>query len=251
MCDVFPSHGIAGVAASAEGAGHEHRLSPPEASAASIAAITRSVSAPHHLARAENVALNRVVDLRPRYAPLDVLRDVAVGEPGMARASPREIENPELPRLERGILREHLDDLCGIGPLLELGEHQHLIRVGPVDRCLAGRDSLPRNDDRLHAAQERVIAIYTGRRRDHDPSGREIDGDHRPGGERGRRQECREAEERRDAARGAGQRANRSGAGEKGHRSGDGSPQPAFDSRQAASRARPSVDCLGRLPQLR
>src|SRR5215467_15725976 len=45
-CAVFAVHGMGGVEPSSGGGGHEHRLSPPEASAASIAAITRSVIAP-------------------------------------------------------------------------------------------------------------------------------------------------------------------------------------------------------------
>src|SRR5438093_10163239 len=45
-CAVLPSHGIAGFDPSAGGGGHSQRLSPPDASAASIAAITRSVIAP-------------------------------------------------------------------------------------------------------------------------------------------------------------------------------------------------------------
>src|SRR5215471_18905591 len=45
-CAVLASHGIAGASPLAGGGGHEQRLSPPEASATSIAAITRSVIAP-------------------------------------------------------------------------------------------------------------------------------------------------------------------------------------------------------------
>ena len=45
-CAVFPSHGIAGLPPSSGHGGQLHRLSPPEPSAASIAAITRSVIAP-------------------------------------------------------------------------------------------------------------------------------------------------------------------------------------------------------------
>src|SRR5688500_20080715 len=44
--DVRPSHGIATVNPKGGGGGQVQRLSPPAASAASIAAITRSVSAP-------------------------------------------------------------------------------------------------------------------------------------------------------------------------------------------------------------
>src|SRR5438093_12584768 len=44
-CDVLPSHGIFDAEPSAGGAGQLHRLSPPDPSAASIAAITRSVIA--------------------------------------------------------------------------------------------------------------------------------------------------------------------------------------------------------------
>src|SRR5690242_3708024 len=39
-CAVLPSHGLAGVDPSVGGGGHVQRLSPPDASAASIAAIT-------------------------------------------------------------------------------------------------------------------------------------------------------------------------------------------------------------------
>src|SRR5829696_10195167 len=45
-CEVFPSQGIAVVDPSVDGGGQLQRLSPPDASAASIAAITRSVMAP-------------------------------------------------------------------------------------------------------------------------------------------------------------------------------------------------------------
>src|SRR5205814_2436605 len=45
-CAVFSSHGIFGFDPSAGHGGHVQRLSPPEPSAASMAAITRSVSAP-------------------------------------------------------------------------------------------------------------------------------------------------------------------------------------------------------------
>src|SRR5919197_465631 len=45
-CAVFSSHGIFGFDPSVGHGGHVHRLSPPEPSAASIAAITRSVNAP-------------------------------------------------------------------------------------------------------------------------------------------------------------------------------------------------------------
>ena len=46
MCAVLLSHGISGAVPSLGHAGHRHRLSPPDPSAASIAAITRSVIVP-------------------------------------------------------------------------------------------------------------------------------------------------------------------------------------------------------------
>src|SRR3954447_17326098 len=45
-CAVLPSQGIAGFVPSEGHGGQVHRLSPPDPSAASMAAITRSVSAP-------------------------------------------------------------------------------------------------------------------------------------------------------------------------------------------------------------
>src|SRR5262249_45368933 len=45
-CAVFSEHGIAGVDPSVGQGGHVQRLSPPDPSAASMAAITRSVMAP-------------------------------------------------------------------------------------------------------------------------------------------------------------------------------------------------------------
>src|SRR5262245_4110716 len=45
-CAVLPSHAIGGVEPSVGGGGHVQRLSPPDASATSIAAITRSVRLP-------------------------------------------------------------------------------------------------------------------------------------------------------------------------------------------------------------
>ena len=51
-CDVRPSQGIGGVVPSVGHGGHVQRLSPPDPSAASIAAITRSVIAPFALMKA-------------------------------------------------------------------------------------------------------------------------------------------------------------------------------------------------------
>src|SRR6266480_4440507 len=51
-CAVLPSHGIAGFDPSAGQGGQVQRLSPPDPSAASIAAITRSVIAPGVLTNA-------------------------------------------------------------------------------------------------------------------------------------------------------------------------------------------------------
>ncbi len=46
MCEVRPSHGFFGLLPSVGHGGQTQRLSPPDPSAASIAAITRSVNAP-------------------------------------------------------------------------------------------------------------------------------------------------------------------------------------------------------------
>ena len=108
--------GIAGCGLPAGTSGQLQRLSPPLASAASIAAITRSVIAPvaprkrgdgvwDDFAGAKDVPLNRVEDLRAGHASLDVLRDVAVRQAGVAGAASGEIEDAELPALKRRILR--------------------------------------------------------------------------------------------------------------------------------------------------
>ena len=126
-CAVLPSQGMAGFDPSAGGGGHVQRLSPPDASAASIAAITRSVSAPfvlekrlhgvrHDLTRPQDVALNRVEDLRARHLPLNVLRDVAVREPGVTGAATLQIEDAELAGLKRRIRAQQLDDRLGSVP---------------------------------------------------------------------------------------------------------------------------------------
>ena len=89
----------------------------------------------------------------------------------MPRAAPLQIEDAELPALERRILAEHLDDRFGIGSLLELGEHQHLVLVRAVNARLARRDPYARHDHGLDAREELVVTIDTRRRRDHDPPG--------------------------------------------------------------------------------
>ena len=55
----------------------------------------------HDFTGAQDVALNRVVDLGARHAALNVLRDVAVRQARMSGAAALEIEDAELPRLER------------------------------------------------------------------------------------------------------------------------------------------------------
>ena len=121
----------------------------------------------------------------------------------MPRSATLQIENAELPALERRILAEQLDDRFGIGSLLELGEHQHLVLVRAVDARLARRDTLAGHDDGLDAREELVVAIDARRRRDHNASGAAIDGNHRPRCRRRRRQgEQRRSHENKDSAHG-------------------------------------------------
>jgi hypothetical protein len=100
-------------------------------------------------------------------------------------AAALQIQDAELPALERGIVAEELDDLFRAGAFLQLAEHQHLVLVRLVDRGLARGDTFAGDDDRLDAFQELVVAIDTGRRRDHDPAGAAVDRDHRPRRRRG------------------------------------------------------------------
>ncbi len=111
-----------------------------------------------------------------------------------------QIDDAELPALERGILAEHLDDRLRIGALLQLVEHEHLILVRAVDRRLAGRHAFAGHDDGLHAHQELIVAIDAGRRRDDDAAGAAIDGDDRPGG-RGERWKGEKQSEKKDGRR--------------------------------------------------
>src|SRR5262249_57616715 len=67
-CAVFSSHGIFGLAPSVGHGGHVQRLSPPEPSAASIAAITRSGFAPCGFMNASTAF--RPTEPRRRVLPL-------------------------------------------------------------------------------------------------------------------------------------------------------------------------------------
>ena len=136
----------------------------------------------HHQPGSQDVALNRIEDVRPRHLALRVLRDVAVAEPRVPGAPPLQIDDTELACLKRGILAQHLDDAGGMGTLLQLTEHEHLVRVRTVHGGLARGHTLPRYDHGLHAHQELIVAIDAGGRRDDDTARAPVDGDHRPGG---------------------------------------------------------------------
>jgi hypothetical protein len=112
----------------------------------------------------------------------------------MAGAAALQIENAELTRLKRRVFTQEIDDLPGIGPLLQLGKDEHLILVRVVDAGLTCRDTLARHDDRLHAHQELVVVVHARGRRDDDAARALVDGDHGPGGRCGRRHEEAEPE---------------------------------------------------------
>jgi hypothetical protein len=59
--------------------------------------------------------------------------------------------------------------------------------LGRVDAGLACSHTLAGHYHRLHAHQELIVAIDARGRRDDHPPGRAIDGNHRPGRERGGR----------------------------------------------------------------
>ena len=88
-----------------------------------------------------------------------------------------------------GSCAEQLDDPLGIGALLQLLEHQHLVLVRAVDAGLAGGHALAGHDHGLHAHQELIVAIDARRRGDDHAAGGAIDGDDRPG------RECRTGQE--------------------------------------------------------
>jgi hypothetical protein len=96
----------------------------------------------------------------------------------MTRAAAGEIENPELTRLERWILRQQLDDARRVGALLQLVEDEHLVCFRVVDAGLACGNTFPGHDHGLHALEEVVTLIHTGCRRDHDATGGHVDRDH-------------------------------------------------------------------------
>ncbi len=105
----------------------------------------------------------------------------------MAGAAALQIENAELPTLERRVLAEHVDDAFRIGALLQFLEHQHLVLVRPVNGGLARRHPLTGDDHRLHAHQELIVAIDARGRRDHHAAAGAIDGNDGPRREGGRR----------------------------------------------------------------
>ena len=72
----------------------------------------------HHVAGAQDVALDRIEDLGAGDLSLHVLRHIAVGESRVTGAAALQVEDAELPALERRILAEHLDDAFRIGALL-------------------------------------------------------------------------------------------------------------------------------------
>ena len=159
----------------------------------------------YYFARPQNIALNRVVDLRARHASLDVLRHVAIREPGMSGAAPREVENAELSRLKRRVFRQHLDNARRVGALGELTVHEHLVGVGPVYAGLAGGHAFARHDHGLNAHQEGVVVVDAGGRGDDDTAGSRVDGNDRPGGVGRAREGDREREQGDRTPKGAAQ----------------------------------------------
>ena len=147
----------------------------------------------------EDVALDRIVDLRSGHATLNVLRHVPVRQTRMSGAAASEIHDPELPRLKRRIRREHLDDTGGIGTLHEFVVHQHLVRPRAVHRRLTRRHALARHDHGLHTHQKCVVTIDARCRCDDDAAGRHVHSDHRPCGAGARGQQNGQRERKKDS----------------------------------------------------
>src|SRR6185295_3508625 len=86
----------------------------------------------HHIARSQNVALNRIEDFRSRDLPLDILGYKAVPRAGVASHPSLQIEDSILPALETGVLTQEFDDSLGVGSFLELFENQSLVLMCSV-----------------------------------------------------------------------------------------------------------------------
>jgi hypothetical protein len=95
------------------------------------------------------VALHRIENVLARHFTLHVDGDRAVGGTGMSRHAPLQVDDAELAALDLWIGVQHADDLLGIGALLQLLEHEHVIFVRRIDAGLARGDAYAWDDDRL------------------------------------------------------------------------------------------------------
>lgn len=77
----------------------------------------------------------------------------------MPGATPCDIDDTELPALESRVGAEHLDDRFGLGALLQLAEHEHLVGMRPVYRGLARCHAMPGYHDGLYAWKNLIVAI--------------------------------------------------------------------------------------------